>query len=63
MMDKEEMERQARQLVQDLAQATIQAADIYGLVVKIETVPKTPLAMGHYEMRAQVYPRSRKARC
>lgn len=61
-MNKEEVDRRAVQLVQDMAQATIQLAQAYGLVVKIETVPKTPLAMGHYEMRAEVYPRSRKAR-
>lgn len=59
-MDQTQEQQRAHQLVSDLMEATITAANLYGLVVKIDTVPKTPLAMGNYELKGEVYPRSRK---
>ncbi len=38
----------------------IQTAKAFGVVIRIDTVPNKPLAMGNYEMVAEVYRRFRR---
>lgn len=43
-----------RAYIEAMARAVVQDAELYGLVLTIQTKPRVPLAMGHHEMVVDV---------
>lgn len=57
MMDMDDPVERRLHAVRVLASNLIRDAETLGVVVKIDLIPLEPLAMGRYQMAADVYPR------
>lgn len=56
LMDMDDPEERRVHAIRVMASNLIRDAETLGVVVKIDLIPLEPLAMGNYQMAADVYP-------